>query len=218
MFGVYAVASADGGTFVRERHFLTHIRPISLVMSLYSFVGAGCHLPYDISAQGSFLKRRRTPRQVLDVIEEMGIAFVDLHLTDVPGRLRHVTIPAEMISERTFIDGVAKLDGSSVKGFTEIFESDMILLPDPSTFGVIPWEGTYKTARLICDVMVGFGRGKFARDPSRVAQVAAKMLESAGHTEVPSGSAGGFFGLDGRASQVSQPLSKRIKTSSHVSG
>ena len=65
-------------------------------MSLYSFVGAVCQLPYDISARGSFLKRRRTPKQVLDEIEEKGVAFVDLHLTDVPGRLRHVTIPADV--------------------------------------------------------------------------------------------------------------------------
>jgi len=186
-------------------------------MSLYSFVGAGCHLPYDISAQGSFLKRRRTPRQVLDVIEEMGIAFVDLHLTDVPGRLRHVTIPAEMISEKTFTDGVAKLDGSSIKGFTEIFESDMVLLPDPSTFGVIPWEGTYKTARLICDVMVGFGRGKFARDPRRVAQEAAKMLESAGYTESLWGPEVEFFVFDGATWQVSDPFSNSFKISSQES-
>jgi len=166
-------------------------------MSLYSFVGAGCQLPYDISARGTFLKRRRTPKQVLDEIEGKGIAFVDLHLTDVPGRLRHVTIPSEMISEKTFTEGVAKLDGSSVKGFTEIFESDMVLLPDPSTFGVIPWEGTYKTARLICDVMVGFGRGKFERDPRRVAQEAAKMLESAGYTESLWGPEVEFFVFDG---------------------
>src|SRR2546426_280077 len=113
MFGMCATGTMDGETFVRERHFLTHIRSTTVVMSLYSFVGSGCHLPYDISARGSFLKRRRTPKQVLDEIEEKGIAFVDLHLTDVPGRLRHVTIPAEMVSEKTFTDGVAKLDGAT---------------------------------------------------------------------------------------------------------
>src|SRR3989442_6964097 len=143
----------------------------------------------------------------------MGIAFVDLHLTDVPGRLRHVTIPAEMISEKTFTDGVAKLDGSSIKGFTEIFESDMVLLPDPSTFGVIPWEGTYKTARLICDVMVGFGRGKFARDPRRVAQEAAKMLESAGYTGALWGPEDGVFGFDSPTWQASDPFSNPFKIS-----
>ncbi len=60
-------------------------------------------MPYDVSARGGFLKRRRTPKQVLDEIAEKGIAFIDLHLTDVPGRLRHVTIPAEMgeIAEET---------------------------------------------------------------------------------------------------------------------
>src|SRR2546422_1072147 len=147
----------------------------------------------------------------------MGIAFVDLHLTDVPGRLRHVTSPAEMISEKTFTDGVAKLDGSSIKGFTEIFESDMVLLPDPSTFGVIPWEGTYKTARLIYDVMVGFGRGKFARDPRRVAQEAAKMLESAGYTESLWGPEVEFFVFDGATWQVSDPFSNSFKISSRES-
>ncbi len=171
-------------------------------------------MPYDISARGGFVKRRRTPKQVLDEIAEKEIAFIDLQLTDVPGRLRHVTIPSEMISEKTFSDGMAKLDGSSVKGFTEIFESDMILLPDPSTFGTIPWEATYKTGRLICDVVVGFGGGRFGRDPRRIAQEAVKMLEGAGFTESLWGPEVEFFVFDSATWWVSDPFSSGFKLSS----
>ena len=77
-----------------------------------------------------------TAAEVLARISKEAVKFVDLQFTDVPGGLRHVTIPSEMVHEGIFRDGVAKLDGSSVKGFVEIHESDMMLVPDPSSFGL----------------------------------------------------------------------------------
>ena len=57
-------------------------------------------------------------------------------------------------------DGLPKLDGSSIVGFTDIADSDLILKPDPSTFAIIPWVKEKKTARLLCDVYWGGGRGR----------------------------------------------------------
>lgn len=186
-------------------------------MGLYLFASAGCHLPYDVTARGSFVKRRRTPKQVLKEVAENGVKFVDLQLTDVPGRMRHVTIPSEMITEETFREGVAKLDGSSVKGFTEIFESDLVLLPDPSTFGMIPWEEKYRTARMICDVMLGFGRGRLSRDPRRIAQEAEKMTSAAGYTGSLWGPEVEFFVFGSATWHVADSFENSFKISSQES-
>ena len=145
----------------------------------------------------------------------MGVKFVDLQLTDVPGRMRHVTLPVEMVSERMFKDGVAKLDGSSVKGFVEIFESDMLLVPDPSTFGIIPWgEEAYKTARFICDVMMGFGRGRFTKDPRFIAQKAERKLSEFGFTASLWGPEVEFFVFSSATWDTASPFSSGFKISS----
>jgi len=171
-------------------------------------------LPYDITPRGTFVKRRRTSRQVLDEVKAKDVKFIDLQLTDVPGRMKHATIPSEMVSEEAFRGGVAKLDGSSVKGFMEIFESDMVLLPDPSTFGIIPWEEKYRTGRLICDVVLGFGKGRFARDPRLVAQNAEKMISDAGYTDSLWGPEVEFFVFESASWEVSNPFSTGFKISS----
>ena len=62
-------------------------------------------------------------------------------------------------------DGLLKLDGSSIIGFTSIDDSDLLLKPDPNTFAIIPWMTENKTARLLCDVYWGEGRGRLSRDP-----------------------------------------------------
>ena len=68
-------------------------------------------LSFIISDKGEFVRRTFTPEQVLGLLGKDGIKFVDLQFTDVPGRLRHVTLPTEMMNEEMFSDGVAKLDG-----------------------------------------------------------------------------------------------------------
>lgn len=104
-------------------------------------------------------------------IVEEEIRFIDLQFTDVPGRLQHITIPAGRFKAGDFVEGVPKLDGSSIRGFSEIFDSDLVLKPDPSTFAIIPWMSPEnRTARLLCDVYVGYGGGRLNRDPRYVAQ------------------------------------------------
>jgi len=122
-----------------------------------------------------------TAEQVLRLIRQEGIRFIDLQFTDLPGKLQHVTVTAEYFDESRFVEGVPKLDGSSIRGFAEIHESDMVLKPDPTTFALLPWsqEGG-KTARMICDVYRGFGEGRFNRDPRYVAQKAERYLREQG--------------------------------------
>ncbi|MEM2373054.1 MAG: glutamine synthetase, partial [Thermoproteota archaeon] len=60
---------------------------------------------------------------------EEGIRFIDLQFTDVPGRLHHITMPIARFKAEYFTEGIPKLDGSSIRGFVEIFESDLVLKP-----------------------------------------------------------------------------------------
>jgi glutamine synthetase len=93
---------------------------------------------FDRTPKG-LVPRKRTPKQVLSEIKDKDVKFIDLQFMDVPGRTQHVSITSTMLEEDTFDEGVAKLDGSSIKGFAEIYESDMLLMPDPSTYALIPW-------------------------------------------------------------------------------
>ncbi len=175
-------------------------------------------MTYKFTKDGKFVKRSFNPTQVLDMVEKQGVKFVDLQFTDVPGRLRHVSIPSEMVRESMFSEGVAKLDGSSVRGFVEIQESDMLLVPDPSTYGVIPWiDDSVKTARLICDIRSGYGGGRFSRDPRHVAQTAEARIIEAGFTDSLWGLEIEFFVFDSATWQANDPFSSGFRISSRES-
>ena len=175
-------------------------------------------LTYKITQDGKFVKRSFSAAEVLDKIEKDAIRFVDLQFTDVPGRFRHVSIPSEMMDEKMFSEGVAKLDGSSVRGFVDIQESDMLLVPDASTFGVVPWiDDVVKTARLICDVRSGYGAGRFSRDPRHVAQTAEAKIREAGFTDSLWGPEVEFFVFDSATWEGNNPFSSGFKITSKES-
>ena len=73
-----------------------------------------------------------TPAEVLAFAKQKGIAMVDLKFIDLPGLWQHFTIPISELDESVFTEGVG-FDGSSIRGFQEIHESDMLLIPDPAT-------------------------------------------------------------------------------------
>ena len=100
---------------------------------------------------------------VLRTIEDRDVRFVRLWFTDVTGTLKSVALaPAEV--DGAFTEGLG-FDGSSIDGFTRIFESDMLLQPDPSTFQILPWRGEDEpTSRMFCDVMTPDGEPS-ASDP-----------------------------------------------------
>lgn len=89
---------------------------------------------------------------VLRTIEERDVRFVRLWFTDVVGSLKSVALsPAEV--EGAFSEGLG-FDGSSIEGLSRVFESDMLLKPDPSSFQILPWRGEEEpTSRMFCDVL-----------------------------------------------------------------
>ncbi len=122
-----------------------------------------------------------TPEEVIKKIQEKGIRWIDLQFVDVPGKLQHVTVPARELvdlGEEAFKKGFGKLDGSSVKGFKEIFESDLVLVPVAKTFAEIPWAP--RTARMICKIYEHLGKGRMLRDPRYVAEKAEEYAASEG--------------------------------------
>ncbi len=93
-----------------------------------------------------------TKEGILDIVKKENVQFVDMQFTDLPGIVKAVTIPVTKLEE--VLKNNIWFDGSSIEGFTRIFESDMYLTPDLDTFAIIPWtKGTERvTARFICDV------------------------------------------------------------------
>jgi len=88
---------------------------------------------------------------VLRTIEDRDVRFVRLWFTDVVGTLKSIALaPAEV--EAAFEEGLG-FDGSSIEGLSRVFESDMLLQPDPSTFQLLPWRGEDEpTSRMFCDL------------------------------------------------------------------
>jgi glutamine synthetase len=112
-----------------------------------------------------------------------GVQWVDLQFVDVVGGVQHITIPAHSMRERDFTNGIGKLDGSSIKGFKDIQESDMNMIPDPATYAILPWfEPAHRTARFYIDVYEGGTRTpqRFSRDPRGVAQRASEAARNQG--------------------------------------
>ena len=161
-------------------------------------------MPYKLVG-GSPKPIKYSNADVLGAIKEQGIKFIDLQFTGLLGRFHHTTITADTFNESTIEDGVPKLDGSSIKGFTEIHESDMILKPDPNTYAMIPWAEKDKTARLICDVYWGFGGGRLLRDPRAIAQKAEKFLKEEGFNIAYWGPEVEFFVFDKVSWDVMNP-------------
>jgi glutamine synthetase len=120
----------------------------------------------------------RTPAEVLAMVEEHDVAFVDLRFSDLPGVMQHVSIPADRLSEAQFEDG-HPFDGSSVRGFQEIQESDMILVPDPDTAYIDPFRA-HRTLVLHCFVADPVTGESYSRDPRYVARKAEAHLFSTG--------------------------------------
>jgi glutamine synthetase len=117
-------------------------------------------------------------RAVLRRIEEEGVEFALLWFTDIEGHLKSFAItPSEI--EDALDDGMG-FDGSSISGFNAIEESDMVAIPDPDTFQVMPWkQGETKVARMICDVVTPDGL-PYEGDPRYVLRRALERMRSLG--------------------------------------
>jgi glutamine synthetase len=119
------------------------------------------------------------PQTVADVLAMTPkVKMVDFRFTDMPGVWQHFTIPARDLTEETFEDGVG-FDGSSIRGFKEIHESDMLLMLDPATAFIDP---IYEipTMAIICDVFDPITREPYSRDPRFIARRAEEYLKQTG--------------------------------------
>ncbi len=115
-------------------------------------------------------------KHVVEQAKADGVQFVSLQLTDVVGAIKNITIPLHKLAE-TLEHGIW-FDGSSIQGFTRIYESDMFMLPDASTYRVLPWtEGDHRLARLICDAYEPNGE-PFAGDPRGVLRRVVQRAEA----------------------------------------
>ncbi len=147
---------------------------------------------------------------VLQRIKQDRIKFVDLQFTDIQGRMQHVTLPSYGLEEDSFTEGVPKLDGSSIRGFTDIHESDMLLFPDSNTYGFLPWTAQdLSTARLICDVSWGYKMGRFPKDPRHIAQRSEYEARSQGYEVTYWGPEIEFFVFDKVSWNVSTPYAEQ---------
>ena len=115
---------------------------------------------------------------VLQIMKDEDVKFVDFRFTDTRGKEQHVSYPAHGISEDTFSEGVM-FDGSSVAGWKGINESDMILMPDPSTAVMDPFMDD-STIIIRCDIVEPATMQGYERDPRSVAKRAEAYLESTG--------------------------------------
>ncbi|MBK8661865.1 MAG: type I glutamate--ammonia ligase [Ignavibacteriales bacterium] len=115
---------------------------------------------------------------ILSFAKEKNIEFVDLKFMDFPGQWQHVTIPMPEFDEGSFENGFG-FDGSSLRGWKRINESDMLIIPDPSTMFFDPFIKA-PTMSLICDVYEPATREKYSRCPRHIATKANEFLKSTG--------------------------------------
>jgi glutamine synthetase len=118
---------------------------------------------------------------VFDVMRERDVKVVDVKFTDLPGTWQHFTLPVASFDEDAFEEGLG-FDGSSIRGFQTIDESDMLLVPDPATAFVDPVLSV-PTLSIICDVYDPVSGEPYTRDPRHVAKKAESYLRESGVAE-----------------------------------
>jgi glutamine synthetase len=119
-----------------------------------------------------------TPEDVLSVIKDEKVEMIDVRFTDLAGLWQHFSVPPSALGLDSFSEGIG-FDGSSIRGFQEIQESDMLVVPDPTTKFLDPFAEA-PTLVLICDVLdPGTGQA-YSRDPRHVARKAETYLKSTG--------------------------------------
>ncbi|WP_439631911.1 type I glutamate--ammonia ligase [Gemmata sp.] len=123
----------------------------------------------------------RTPREVLALLREREVKAVDFRFMDFPGQWKHFTVPAEVLDELVFEDGIG-FDGSSIRGWMPINESDMLLVPQPETLFIDPFCKDV-TLAMICNIQDPLTKEDYSKDPRNVARKAVNYMKSTGIAE-----------------------------------
>ena len=120
----------------------------------------------------------KTPQDVLKMAKDTGSKFLDLKFMDFPGLWQHFTLPISALEEDVFEDGLG-FDGSSIRGWQAINESDMLMVPDADTAFIDPFL-EHKTMVMVCDIVDPITREPYSRDPRHIAKKAEAFLKSTG--------------------------------------
>ena len=116
---------------------------------------------------------------LIETVKKENVKLVELQFSDIDGQIKSVTIPEHKLEDA--MERGQWFDGSSIQGFTRIFESDMYLKPDVGTFRIIPWrsQNNHKEARIICDVYTPDNK-PFEGDPRQILRRAVEKAKDVG--------------------------------------
>ncbi|MBX7244014.1 MAG: type I glutamate--ammonia ligase [Candidatus Sumerlaeaceae bacterium] len=128
----------------------------------------------------------KTPKEVLKMCDTHGVEVVDFKFMDLPGQWQHFSVPRHQLEESSFEEGFG-FDGSSIRGWRAINESDMLVLPDANTAFIDPFN-KHKTLSLCCNILDPITKERYARDPRNVAINCENYLKSTGIGDI------GFIG------------------------
>jgi glutamine synthetase len=135
------------------------------------------------------------PAEVLKMAKEKGARILDIKFMDFPGMWQHFSVPMHELSESSFEDGYG-FDGSSIRGWRAIHESDMLVIPDPATAIIDPF-CEIPTLSLIGNIVDPITKERYTRDPRNVAQKAESYLQYTGIADTAYfGSEAEFFIFD----------------------
>ena len=126
--------------------------------------------------------RPKTVADVMKMVEESGARMIDLRFCDLIGTWQHFTVPLVEFDEKLFSEGTG-FDGSSIRGFQSIEESDMLVVPDPTTAFIDPFF-THPTVTMTCDIVDPGTVGPYRRDPRYIAKKAEAFLKETGIADV----------------------------------
>ena len=118
------------------------------------------------------------PKAVMAFVKEHNVQMLDLRFTDIPGLWHHVSYPIGQLSESSFEEGFG-MDGSSIRGWAAIHESDMLLIPDAGKYMLDPFTEA-ATLVMVCDVIDPVTKQRYDRDPRYIAKKAEMYLASTG--------------------------------------
>src|SRR5258708_14749104 len=118
------------------------------------------------------------PKTVLEFVKKSGVKMLDLRFTDLPRLWHHVSYPIDQVSEASFEEGFG-MDGSSIRGWAAIHESDMLLIPDPTWFILDPFTEV-PTLVMVADVIDPVTKQRYDRDPRYIAKKAEMYIAATG--------------------------------------
>src|SRR5438874_10884671 len=114
------------------------------------------------------------PKSVMEFVKKNGVKVLDLRFTDLPGLWHHVSYPIEQFSEASFEEGFG-MDGSSIRGWAAIHESDMLLIPDPAWFMLDPFTEV-ATLVMVADVLDPVTKQRYDRGPRDIPNKAERQV------------------------------------------